>query len=283
MNWNMRDGKGKQNPFNPDISLFPKTAQYGFALNFCQVSGRGMTTFFKKYLLLLLLLVFAAVSHADYVTEVTAGNTAFKSGDYDAAYSHYSKAYAEQPSAKLKKFLEAAKAKAFKHAAAMGTSEYRAGNPAAALEWFYRAKSYFPDKRLDKIITKIKSENPGIKEPGIQGRDNPLKWVLVGSDAALLIGAVAMGVAVKSGEDEYNEMYDRMNYSTQENYDMLMKKKKEVEGSQAVFGVLSVLAAAAIIYTAADIGYFHNLFPEDTSVTVRAKDSEYALLINRRF
>lgn len=237
----------------------------------------------KKHIFILLFFLIFGFLHAEYAAEVTAGNTAFKSKDWDKAYTHYSRAYAEKPSLQLKKFLDAAKVNAFKHAAAMGTSEYRAGNPAAALEWYYRAKTYVPDKRLDRIIAKIKSENPGIKVPNIPGKDNPLKWVLVGSDAVLLIGAVAMGMAVKTGEEEYNEMYDRLNYSTQDNYDELMKKKKEVEGSQAVFGVLAVLAAGAIIYTAADIGYFHNLFPEDTSITLRAKDNEFAMLINRGF
>ncbi len=237
-----------------------------------------LTVFFASLFLLL-----SSASFAGFREDVLAGNEAFKKQDWASAHKHYTAAYEIQPSPKLKQLLDTAKTNAFKSAVVKGNEFYRKGDAGLAFLWYSKAKSYIPDRRLDTLINRVKTQYPDAVMPAAKQGDNPLKWVLIGGDALLLIGAVAAGIAVSGGEKEYNVMYDSMNYSTEENFNLLKTKKTEVEEVQAVFGVLAVLAGGAIIYTIADAMHLHIVFPGNTAVAFEAGENSITLAINRGF
>ena len=113
--------------------------------------------------------------------------------------------------------------------------------------------------------------------------DNPLKWALIGGDVLLAGLSTWLFLDQGSAAGEYNTLYDEINNTTAENYDLLVERKSEVEGKQSLFAVTSVLAVAAIGYTLADMFALKILFNDSVAAGYDPESEQYKLALNMKF
>ena len=224
-------------------------------------------------------------SRADYVSDLQAGNMAYKSRQWAKAADSYSKAYSIKPSPALKKFMDASKSAAYRQYIATANASYKTGAKEEALRNYKAAYSFYPGKKLQSVINRLQgtpADDPVIVEKPGDG-NQVFKWVLIGSDAALLIGTIASAVAVSSGEAEYNTLYDQLDNTDLEAYNQLVAKKASVEGTQTMFGALAVITGIALAYTALDLFVFHQAFPADVALKAENKGTHLALVVDVKF
>jgi hypothetical protein len=117
-----------------------------------------------------------------------------------------------------------------------------------------RAKQADADKTAQSA-----DKTPVVKESG-------MCWGCAGLvviDAALVAYAIYAVSDERSAADNYDTNYDNLNNSLGSNYDRLNSMKKSVNDKQTTAAVVSCIAGAALVYTAADYFWLHIVFPAD--------------------
>lgn len=83
--------------------------------------------------------------------------------------------------------------------------------------------------------------------------------------------------------DDYDKSYAELNDSEGTNFDILNAKKKIVDDKKTAVVIGAGLTAAALIYTAADYFWLHNVFPENVQIGLSPINNGIILTAGRDF
>lgn len=241
----------------------------------------------KKQACMLILLLLPCLVFGVYNDLIQQGNAAFKAKNWFEAVKLYNKAYMEQPSEQLKKYINLSSQNAYKEAIAKGNVAYKAGNMEEALQWYGQAQIVLPNKKLESFINKIKLQSgPDIIMGGSvvkKDENTPWKWVLIGSDVVLSGLTVALIMDYNKAADSYNGLHDKYDNTTDANYEMLVIEKKKTEDKQAAVAIAGAAAGIIIAYTIVDAFVLHTIFPKDVSIGIKSQKNQFELTLNKEF
>jgi hypothetical protein len=87
----------------------------------------------------------------------------------------------------------------------------------------------------------------------------------------------------RSSAASYVTLFNDVNNTTQANYDLLATKKTEIDGKILATEIASGMAAAAVLYTLADVLFIHAVFPSSTKVSYDQGNKAVKFSVSRRF
>jgi hypothetical protein len=108
-------------------------------------------------------------------------------------------------------------------------------------------------------------------------------WALLGGDAALAGLSVFFLLDERSAAASYTTLYNNINNTTLANYDLLNTKKKDIDGKLLMTELSSGVAAAAVLYTVADVLFIHAVFPASTKLSYDPGNKAIKLSVSRGF
>lgn len=123
---------------------------------------------------------------------------------------------------------------------------------------------------------------PAVNQPK-SGGISAAGWILLVGDAALAGLSVYFLMVERSAAESYNTLFDEVNNTTQANYDLLAAKKKEIDDKILVTEIAGAAAAAAVLYTLADVLFIHAAFPSSTKVSYDPGSKAVKLSVSRGF
>jgi tetratricopeptide (TPR) repeat protein len=240
----------------------------------------------KKILSIIIALFIPLAVFASYVDYIQNGNNAYKAKNWIEASQWYKKAYQEQPSEQLKGFINSTLKNGYQEYIAKGNAAYKSGNMKEALQWYTQAQEIIPNKQLSGFITKIRTQS-GIDPIAIRTNPkndgSPLKWVVWGIDAVLAGVTVVTYMDSSKTTDDYNALHSSIDDTTQNNFELLKTKYKTAKDKQSTFGMVMGITSLAVVYTVADMLFFHVAFPKEVALNYDEKNSCFKLAYNKEF
>ncbi len=94
------------------------------------------------------------------------------------------------------------------------------------------------------------------------------KWVLIGIDTVLTGISAYMVFDERKAADDYVSLYNSIDNTSPDNYQLLKNKKSDGENKAMAAGVVSGITVFFLAYTAADALWFHLAFIPDVKTVL---------------
>jgi hypothetical protein len=107
------------------------------------------------------------------------------------------------------------------------------------------------------------------------------KKLLIAGDVGSIAATAFFWLQYQNDSDFYDQMYNDTNNTTMDNYNSLVQAKKNVEDKETAAWVVTGIASAFLIYTAADMFWLHYAFPLDVKTTLTAHS--YGLIVTAKY
>jgi hypothetical protein len=107
------------------------------------------------------------------------------------------------------------------------------------------------------------------------------KKLLIVGDVGFIAATAFFWLQYQNDSDFYDQMFNDTNNTTVDNYNSLVQTKKNVEDKETAAWIVTGIASAFIIYTAADIFWLHYAFPVDIKTTITTHS--YGLIVTAKY